>query len=183
MWVLQNILPKPYRVAADIGPGPDPPEDVPDVEAAYIGLYTTVIALIAISGGSLPESKLDRQLTRMNAEQSTPVDSTEKTIARMIKEGYVVKIKDTSSGEEVVEYVVGPRGRVEVDKHSLADFVRAVYGDGVENLEQKIARSFGLSEEDEAQSGEAAAERDVGRGPGRPRRRNRDDDDDDDDDD
>jgi hypothetical protein len=179
MWVLQNILPKPYRMAADIGPGPHPPEDVPDVEAAYIGLYTTVIALIAISGGSLPESKLDRQLTRMNAEQSTPVDSTEKTLARMIKDGYIVKIKDTSSGEEIVEYIVGPRGRVEVDKHSLADFVRAVYGDGVENLEQKIARSFGLGEEDDArlQNGEAAAEPNVGRGPGRPRRRAADDDD------
>jgi len=177
MWVLQNMLPEQYRLTGGLGPGPDPPEDVPDVEAAYIGLYTTIIALVVLSGGQLSESKLDRYLRRMNAEQSTPVDTKEKLFARMIKDGYVARVKDNSSGEELVEYVVGPRGRVEVDKQSLAGFVRTVYGDGVEDLEQKIARSFGLGEEGELRtpSDEAAAVPDVGRRPGRPRRHRSDD--------
>jgi hypothetical protein len=177
MWVLQNILPEQYRVAGSIGPGPDPPEDVADMDAAYVGLYTTIISLIVLSGGQLSESKLDRYLRRMNAEQSTPVDTKDKLFARMIKDGYIVRVKDASTGEELVEYVVGPRAKVEVDKQSLASFIRTVYGDGVEDLEQRIARSLGLGDEDEVRTrnGEAAAGGDVGRRPGRPRRRRSDD--------
>lgn len=144
MWVLQNILPDQYRTADIMGPGPEPPEDDVDADSAYIGLYTTIISLILLSGGTLSESKLDRFLKRMNAEQSTPVDSTDKLLTRMIKEAYIVRVKDSSSGEELVDYMVGPRGKVEVGKEGVANFVRTVYGGGSEDLEQRLTRSLGL---------------------------------------
>jgi hypothetical protein len=181
MWVLQTILPEQYRMAGVIGPAPEPPEDTieADADASYIGLYTMIISLIQLSGGQMRESTLDRLLRRLNIDQSTPVDSREKVFARMIKEGYIVRIKDNSSGEEVIEYMVGPRGKVEVDKQSVASFVRTVVGGGVEDLEQRLTRSLGLGEEGEAgppNSGAAAGVQDAVRRPGRPRRRASDDD-------
>ncbi|KAF2680392.1 MAGE-domain-containing protein [Lentithecium fluviatile CBS 122367] len=178
MWVLRNILPEQYRMADVIGPGPDPPEGVLDDDGAYVGLYTMIISLILLSGGQLAESKLDRYLRRMNAEQSTPVDTKEKLLARIIKDGYIIKVKDNSSGEEMVDYMVGPRGKVEVDKQSVAAFVRTVYGPGVEDLEQRLSRSLGLEEGEVATpNGEAAAAgQDAVRWPGRPRRRGSEDD-------
>jgi hypothetical protein len=174
MWVLRTILPEQYRTGGIVGPGPDPPdENAIDVDAAYVGLYTMIIALIQLAGGQMPETQLDRLLRRMNADESTPVDSKDKLFARMIKDGYIVRIKDTSSGDEVIEYVVGPRGKVEVDKQSVASFVRTVCGDGVENLEQRITRSLGLGEEVDGSA--TAGAQDAVRRPGRPRRRASDD--------
>ena len=46
----------------------------------------------------------------------------------MVREGYLDRRKDNSSQEEVVEYVAGPRGKVEVGKNGVAGLVKAVYG-------------------------------------------------------
>ena len=86
MWVLQTIVPERYRVPEAIGPSRPAEKAEDDTAAAYVGLYTMVMALIIIAGGRLPENKLDRSLRRMNANQSTPVDTTDKTIALMIKD-------------------------------------------------------------------------------------------------
>ncbi|KAF1958490.1 MAGE-domain-containing protein [Byssothecium circinans] len=143
-YVLKNILPDEYRTRNIIGPGPEPPENEVDMEAAYSGFYTVIISLILLSGGSLSEGKLDRFLRRMNADRTTPVDNTEKVIARMVKEGYLEKVKETSGGEEIIDYMVGPRGKVEVGKEGVANLVRALYGDVTEDIEQRLKRSLGL---------------------------------------
>ncbi|OAG06355.1 uncharacterized protein CC84DRAFT_1176368 [Paraphaeosphaeria sporulosa] len=119
IWVLQNILPEKYRSLPVMGPGMAPAledndPDLPDLESAYIGLYSTVISLILLSGGTLSEGKLDRFMKRMNAADTTPIDTTDKALARMAKDGYIVKVKETQGGEELVDYIVGPRGKVEV---------------------------------------------------------------------
>jgi len=141
-WILRSVLPARFHVPEIL-----PPPNVPtvDLEAAYVGLYSFVIAVILISGGALAEAKLERHMKRVNADQSTPVDRWEKVLARMIKDGYVYKVKDTSSGDEVVEYMVGPRGRVEVGEEGVAGLVRRVYGETNEELEKKIERSLKLS--------------------------------------
>jgi len=93
----------------------------------------------------LPEAKLDRYLRRTNADQSTPVDKTDKLLQRLIKEGYIVRIKENSGGEELVNYIVGPRGKVEVGEDGVAEFVRNVYGQKAdEELSKKLERSLGL---------------------------------------
>jgi hypothetical protein len=143
-WVLKNLLPERYRVPEIIAP---PRIPTSEVECAYVGLYTMIISLIALSGGSLPEQKLERFLKRANADQTTPVDKTEKVLARMVKEGYILKNKDTSAGEELVDYYIGPRGKVEVGDEGVAGLVRAVYGeDGLPDLEKRIERSLELTE-------------------------------------
>jgi melanoma-associated antigen len=110
-------------------------------------LYSFIIALILLNNGSLPENKLERYLKRANADQWTPIMSTEKLLQKLAKEGYLEKRRDTSSGEEVIEWVVGPRGKIEVGERGVHGFVRAVYGgsgEDEEELESKLERSLGL---------------------------------------
>ncbi|PSN68096.1 MAGE-domain-containing protein [Corynespora cassiicola Philippines] len=177
-WVLQSTLPKEYRTPEFLAP---PRIPTADHEAAYVGLYTMIIALISLGGGQLQESKLERYLKRMNAEQTTPVDKTTDLLKRMAREGYLHKVNDSSSGEELTSYMVGPRGKVEVGEEGVANFVRAMYGESAEeDLEQRLARSLGIVDKggDGAANGEAVASESAGRRPGRPRRHAADDDDD-----
>lgn len=180
-WVLSNALPANFRIP-DIVPPPRIPTS--EAESAYVGLYTMVISLITLSGGTLSEGKLDRFLKRMNAQTATPVGYTEEVLKRMAKEGYIVKVKDTS-GEEVTDYYVGPRGKVEVNDEAIANLVRTVYaGSNVDDLEQRLSRSLGIAEANTAHPQpvvEADATPTQGgarRGVGRPRRRREGDDDD-----
>ncbi|KAF1816576.1 MAGE-domain-containing protein, partial [Eremomyces bilateralis CBS 781.70] len=98
-WVLTTVLPPRFRDPAII-----PPPAVPthDAESAYIGLYTFLISVIYLNGGSLAEAKLERYLRRANADEYTPVDRTDKLLQRMQREGYLVRVKDNSTGEEMV---------------------------------------------------------------------------------
>lgn len=106
-----------------------------------------IVSLISLAGGSLSESRLERFLKRMNADQSTPVDSKEKLLAKMIKDGYIIRVKDNSAGEEVVDYIVGPRGKVEVGEEGVMNLVRTVYGeDATDDLNQRLSRSLGIVE-------------------------------------
>ena len=175
MWVLQTIVPEQYRVPEAIGPSRPAEKAEDDTAAAYVGLYTMVMALIIIAGGRLPENKLDRSLRRMNANQSTPVDTTDKTIALMIKDGYIVRVKETVAGDDTIDYIVGPRGKVEMGREGFAELVRRIYGDDEdeEELEKKIKRTLdvagatsGVAPAGEAPTSQAAA----GRKRGRPRR-------------
>ncbi|KAF2020458.1 MAGE-domain-containing protein [Aaosphaeria arxii CBS 175.79] len=177
-WVLRNALPDKFRTSNIIEP---PRIPTAEIESNYVGFYTMVIALITLNGGQLSESKLDRYLRRMNANQSTPMDTTEKVFARMVKEGYIVKIKDSSSGEEIVDFVVGPRGKVEVGTEGVANMVRTVYGqDSVHDLEQRLSRSLGVVDASVGHDGGGppATQASAVRRPGRPRRRAAEDDED-----
>lgn len=178
--MLRNALPPQFRIPEIIGP-PQIPDA--DSEAAYVGLYTMLITLISVHGGVLSEGKMDRFLKRMNTDAYTPIGNTDDVLKRMIKDGYIVKVKDTSSGEEIVDYHVGPRGKVEVGDDTVANMVRTVYsvGDPVEDLEERLNRSLGVvpgEANGATQREEAGAavtqDGEQQRRPGRPRRRRED---------
>ncbi|KAH6633768.1 MAGE family-domain-containing protein [Boeremia exigua] len=144
MWVLQTVVPAQYRLPDALGPAPPASRDD---ASAYVGLYTMVIALVVIAGGRLPEAKLDRALRRMNADQTTPLATTEKTLALMAKDGYVVRVREAVGGEETVDYVVGPRGRVEVGREGFAALVETIYGADADadELQAKIRRTLDVA--------------------------------------
>lgn len=170
-------MPQEYRLPDIVGPSRPLKSDEINREDSYVGLYTTAIALIVISGGLIPESKLERALRRMNAEQTTPVGTKDKTLALMVKDGYMVKVKDVSaSGEETIDYIVGPRGKVEVGRDGVAHFIRNMYGGSEDDaeLEQRIQRTLDVAEAynttsstTEADGGGASQM--AGRKRGRPR--------------
>jgi melanoma-associated antigen len=146
-WILISTLPPEYRLDPNIlAPTKSPSEKT---EATYTALYTFIISVILLNNGCLPEAKLERYLKRANADQWTPILSTEKLLAKLVKEGYLEKRRDTTSGEEVIEWVVGPRGKLEVGERGVQGLVRAVYkgvGEDEEELEEKLNRSLGLQQ-------------------------------------
>ena len=150
-WVLMNILPDPFRHPDILQP---PAAPTVEEESKYSAVYTTLIGLISLSGGQLADAKMDRYLRRLQMEDNTPIEShskTENLLKRLEKDGYVVKIKEsTGTGEEDVYWTVGSRGKVEVGDEGVRGLVRAVYGDldeaGEDELERKTNRSLGLGE-------------------------------------
>lgn len=156
-WILVSTLPEKYKTDPRIVT-PANAGGSKEAEASYTALYTFIISVIYLNNGVLPEAKLERYLKRVNAETYTTVGATEKVLARMVKEGYVDKRRDTSSGEENIEWVVGPRGKVEVGIKGVQGLVKGVYGFGgtedddnvqeeEEELDRKLRRSLGITEE------------------------------------
>ena len=161
-------------------------------EATYTALYTFLISLILLShSDAIPEAKLERYLKKANADSWTPIGQTDKILQKMVKDGYLVKTRDTSSGEEVIEYSVGPRGKIEVGNQGVKGLVRRVYEGsdiGQEELDQKLDRSLGieastngteptvLAVEEASQAGQQS-QAPPPRRRGRPRRHGSDDDD------
>ena len=119
------------------------------IEAAYTGLYTFIISIILLSPrGSIPESRLERHLKRVNADNYVlNGEKTEKVLKRMEREGYIVKVRERDGGgEESVDYIIGPRGKAEVGERGVAGVIRKVYGKKdleADELEKKLVRSLG----------------------------------------
>lgn len=92
-------------------------------------------------------------------------------------------------GEEIIEYMVGPRGKIEVGTKGVAGLVREVYGraaetedmtalerDRMEEFEQRLARSLGIRRSERAAGADDENEEEDQGG-----RRRQDDDDEEDD--
>lgn len=155
-WILVSTLPEKYKTDAQIAT-PTNAGGSREAEASYTALYSFVVSVIYLNNGTLPEAKLERYLKRVNAEVYTTIGPTEKVLARMVKDGYVEKRRDTSNGEENIEWAVGPRGKVEVGIKGVTGLVKGVYGfqtteDGAEvdneeeELDRKVKRSLGIKE-------------------------------------
>lgn len=127
------------------------------MEPTYTGIYSFIIAVILLNGGALQESKLERYLKRTNADTYTPIDRTDKLLQRLCKENYLICNREMDGGEEIIEYMVGPRGKMEVGIQGVAGLVREVYGraaetedmtalerDRMEEFEQRLTRSLGM---------------------------------------
>lgn len=144
-----STLPQGYRTPEIITPNK---VSSAATESSYTALYTFIISVIMLNGGSLQEQKLDRYLSRTNADSYTPIDRTDRLIQRLCKEGYIVRNREMDGGEEVIEYMVGPRGKAEVGSLGVAELAREVYGfqDGEEGgsrgeeFESRLQRSLGL---------------------------------------
>ncbi|KAL9003382.1 MAG: hypothetical protein Q9188_003731 [Gyalolechia gomerana] len=145
-YILTSTIPPPLR-APSILPPPAVPTSAS--ESAYVGLYTFILSLIYLSPGqSIPESRLEKHLKRMNADNYVlSGEKTEKVLKKMEKEGYIVRVRERDGGgEETVDFMVGPRGKAEVGERAVAGAVRKVWGKmGTEReeLERRLVRSLG----------------------------------------
>ena len=145
-YILTSILPERYRQPKIL-----PPPQIPSAaaEASYVGLVTFILSLIYLSPSrAISESRLEKHLKRMNADNYVlHGEKTEKVLKRMEKEGYIMKVRERDGGgEETVEYVLGPRGKVEVGERGVAGLVRKVYGKKdaeAEELDKRLVRSLG----------------------------------------
>jgi len=158
-YVLVSVLPEEYR-----SPGILPPAKVQsaDGEAAYVALYSTLIAIIQLSGGELSEPRFRRYLDRLNAGDNvpsmnpgnphTPNEKTELVLQRMVKQGYLVKTdaNKTATGgggdADSITWHVGPRGKVEVNNEAIASIIRVIWGGSTPDLEQRLQTSLKVEE-------------------------------------
>lgn len=154
---MTTILPPKYRIPSILPPSHAP---IAAAESTYTALYSLIIAIIMLSGGAVPEQKLGRHLRRLGVQNHTPLDRTDRVLARMVREGYLVRNVDTSSGEEIIEFHVGPRGKVEVGTRGVAGLVGEVYGYGTRVLEEEQQQQ----EQSEEGGGESARTATNGRG-------------------
>lgn len=152
-------------------------------EAAYIGLCTMIVSYIAMQE-VVPEAKLTRALSRLNIDKNTPIGTTEATLKKMATQGYIWRVTDkTDDGDDQVDYRVGPRGKLEIDKRAVRAFVKEIYGDNApEDIEKRLNRSLHMdvATGDKANGAEEEPEEENG-GPSRRasgRRRRADDSDD-----
>ena len=163
-YILTSTLPARYRNASVLQPAQIPSTGA---EASYVGLTTFIIALIYLSPSqTMSESRLEKHLKRMNADNYVLAgEKTEKVLKRMEKENYIIKVRERDGGgEESVEYVVGPRGKVEVGERGVAGLVRGVYGKKdaeADELERRLARSLGDVVIDEKKRRVDGVERDI----------------------
>jgi hypothetical protein len=171
-WILTSVLPERFRQPEIL-----PPSQTPtcELESQYTGLYTFVVSLIYLNGGMLPDGKMERYLKRVNVEDaaaqnsvsilSSGGDKTEKLLKRMEKDAYIIKVRDNSTGEEVVEWMVGPRGKTEVGDSGVRGMVNQVYGE-VEDpaeLARALERSLGANEVPKRREEQAAQSQKKGR--------------------
>ena len=177
-WILVSILPKAYKEDRRIVTPSHAPSE--EAEAGHTGFCSFVVALVYLNNGEIAEQKLERYLQRVNASRDTGTEggSWNNVKARMIKEGYLERKKDSLSGEDVISYVVGPRGKMEVGVKGVDGLVRSVYGLGVagtgpdgtpkieeEELAKRLKRSLGThseaveDERDDAPDGSAVQSR------------------------
>ncbi|RAH54942.1 MAGE-domain-containing protein [Aspergillus piperis CBS 112811] len=164
-WIVTTTLPTKYRKPEILLPSRAP------MESTYTGLYSFIIAVIVLNGGTIHEQKLERYLKRTNTDAWTPIDRTDRFLQRLCKEGYLVRNRDVDGGEEVIEYILGPRGKIEVGTKGVARLVREVYGqsEGSERddeFEIRLARSLGLKQPEPRAQEEQAEEGGGGGGGG-----------------
>ena len=145
-YILTSILPSALRSPLILHP---PKLPSAGAESSYIGLYSFIVSVIYLSEGSrISEGKLERNLKRCNADNYVlNGEKTENVLKKMERQGYIVKIKDREpGGEEIVDWVVGPRGKIEIGERGVAAMVKNVYGKRdveLEELEDKLDKSLG----------------------------------------
>lgn len=146
-WILVSTLPKRYQNPAILAPSSAP---TAEYEATYVGFYTMVIALIALSGGEITEPKLKRHFQRLNVDNKLGVERTDDVLLKMEKSGYVVrKVENISADHDKnVSWLVGPRGKEEIGPEGVAGVVREVFGGTTPELERKLAASLGITPEE-----------------------------------
>ncbi|PWW71662.1 MAGE-domain-containing protein [Tuber magnatum] len=140
-YVLTTTLPEKFREPEIIQP-------FGVKEQAYVGLTTMIVSLIYLNGRSIAETKLDRYLRRMNADRGTAAGETEKVLQSMIRHGYISKQKDDNANDGTFDYVLGPRGKIEIGTDGVLSMIKTVYGTNVpEDVEKRMMRNVGFDPE------------------------------------
>ncbi|TEY56589.1 hypothetical protein BOTCAL_0224g00060 [Botryotinia calthae] len=142
-YILTSVLPIDYRSSSIIQPSKVVSQWD---EATYIGFYTTVVSVIMLSPDStMTDSKLTSVLRKLNAETNLPLDKTALILKKMVQQNYITRTIERNDGEELIEWRVGPRGRMEIGSKGVQGLVKEVYGEHApEDLDKRLERSLGL---------------------------------------
>lgn len=94
---------------------------------------------------TMTDSKLTSVLRKLNAETNLPLDKTALILKKMMQQNYIIRTIERNDGEELIEWRVGPRGRMEIGSKGVQGLVKEVYGEHApEDLDKRLERSLGL---------------------------------------
>ncbi|PQE27031.1 mage family protein [Rutstroemia sp. NJR-2017a BBW] len=152
-YVLTSILPSQYRTPTILQPSKVVSQWE---EATYIGFYTTIVSIIMLSpDGTISDSKFTSILRKLEADENLPIDKTALVVKKMLQQNYISKTVEKTADEEIIEWRVGPRGKVELGTRSVQGLVREIYGENApEDLEKRLDRSLGLGKRKSEEDGE-----------------------------
>lgn len=163
-WILISTLPEGYKVRQELLVPTRAPDQ--DTEATYTAICNIIVALLYLHTPSghedydatepISDTRLLRHLQRLGLREFAPTgpdgsENIDKLFAKLERQGYVEKRKDNSTGEELVEWVVGPRGKREIGREGAARFVRAMYGFGLDGRGPGLELPEAGQEEDDTQ--------------------------------
>ncbi|KTW31473.1 hypothetical protein T552_00116 [Pneumocystis carinii B80] len=140
-WILCSILDPKYS---------DLIFEVPTIkESVFSGIVMTILSILIMNGGEISSELLIKYLSQLQMDKDTSIGSLDKTLKEMVKKGYLEKIKDdiTSTNEEKgYIYLLGPRGKTEIDPESLTAFIKKIQGDTApQNLKEIVKELFNKS--------------------------------------
>ncbi|KAK1255789.1 hypothetical protein MKX07_008048 [Trichoderma sp. CBMAI-0711] len=155
-YILTSTLPDEFRSASILAPSKVPSSEQ---EATYSAFYTTVVSFIWLNGGELSEQKLQRYLTRLNADRMVSSERTEVVLKRMERQGYVMKKVDRPpvgyDGDQTISWHVGPRAKEEIGLDGVMGLVREVYGNPDDDaFDKKLRASLGIKNRPLTERGE-----------------------------
>lgn len=155
-YILTSTLPAAFRSASILAPSKVPSAEQ---EATYSAFYTMVVSFIWLNGGELSEQKLQRYLTRLNADRMVSSERTEVVLKRMERQGYVMKKVDRPpvgyDGDQTISWHVGPRAKEEIGLDGVMGLVREVYGQPDDDaFDKKLRSSLGIKNRPLAERGE-----------------------------
>lgn len=118
----------------------------------------------------------------MNADEYTPIGTTEKVLQMMQRHGYIVRVKDTQGDETSYDYHLGPRAKREIEEEGVLEMIKEVYGeDTPKDVERRFKVNVGVEIkagfEGEEEEGERSTQksRRKGKQPARKQREETDD--------
>ena len=145
-YILKTILPAEYRSPKII-----PPSSVVSTteEASYVALVTLIVSLITMSPqNQCLEAKLYSYLSKLNIDVYMLGEKTPIVLKRMAAQGYIRRSVEKTTDDETINWLVGPRGKVEIGTKGTAGFVSEVYGESApEDLGKRLKKSLAIGTE------------------------------------
>ncbi|EMR10506.1 hypothetical protein PNEG_01218 [Pneumocystis murina B123] len=141
-WILCSILDPKYS---------DLIFEVPTIkEGIFSGIVMTILSILIMNGGEISNELLIRYLSQLQMDNDTSIGNLDKTLKEMVKKGYLERIKDditsANEGEKNYTYLLGPRGKTEIDPESLTTFIKKIQGDAApQNLKEIVKKLFNKS--------------------------------------
>ncbi|KAF3922826.1 hypothetical protein ABW21_db0205328 [Orbilia brochopaga] len=157
-WQLVSILPEKFRIPNLLAP------QLPD-DQTVLGLGSVILTLVYLSNRSLQENTLKRHLRKFGIDERIAVEGNRETgrveniLAKLVKDGYLVKLRDEviPGQEQTFTYVIGPRGKLEMGREGVMAYVKRIYegadGEVEDTLERKINRAIGKEDAEEKKQG------------------------------
>lgn len=139
-FVVKSVLPESYKQAITTAIRPR-------LDVQYMGLVTTIVMLIAMEGGVVSRTKLINEylMDLFGSAESTSYGSHDSVINAMKRKNYILQHRDESStGEPILYFSLGPRSMVEYSTESILKLLQqdSLPANELQKLKKRLSAVF-----------------------------------------